>query len=167
MLRDKEKAQKVSNAYPKVRVVSGDLDSAALLEEEARKADIVIRKLTLVLSYHYIVAKFSADLANAKHIESVEAIARGLTTPNRAKPGKFSLVNTLGSSNKSYNRPLDPDFRRKSPFLSRHRAKHIRRTHRQSIQRLRRSRRSTPAHPSPLLQASCRQLHPQPGQISD
>lgn len=44
LLRDKEKADKVSNAYPKVRVVLGDLDSAELLEEEARKADIVVRK---------------------------------------------------------------------------------------------------------------------------
>lgn len=50
LLRDKEKAEKVSNAYPKVRVLSGDLDSAALLEEEARKADIVVRKLILVFS---------------------------------------------------------------------------------------------------------------------
>lgn len=50
LLRDKEKAEKVSNAYPKVRVVSGDLDSAALLEEEARKADIVVRKFILVIS---------------------------------------------------------------------------------------------------------------------
>ncbi|EYE90759.1 uncharacterized protein EURHEDRAFT_488300 [Aspergillus ruber CBS 135680] len=95
MLRDKEKAQKVSNAYPKVRVVSGDLDSAALLEEEARKADIVIH------------------LANAKHIESVEAIARGLTTPNRAKPGHWiqisgaSLLSFPDIEQNTYGEPTD------------------------------------------------------------
>jgi len=44
LLRDKEKAEQVSNAYPKVRVVFGDLYSAALLEEEACKADIVVRE---------------------------------------------------------------------------------------------------------------------------
>ena len=44
LLRNKEKADQVVNAYPEVRVVLGDLDSSALLEEEARKADIVVRK---------------------------------------------------------------------------------------------------------------------------
>lgn len=44
LLRNKEKADQIVNAYPKVRVVLGDLDSSALLEEEARKADIVVRK---------------------------------------------------------------------------------------------------------------------------
>jgi len=89
LLRDKEKAEQVSNAYPKVRVVFGDLDSAALLEEEARKADIVVRELIVAFFNLYRVTKATADLAHAKHIGSVEAIARGLTTLNRAKPGKL------------------------------------------------------------------------------
>lgn len=49
LLRNKEKADQVVNAYPKVRVVLGDLDSSALLEEEAHKADVVVRKLTFLL----------------------------------------------------------------------------------------------------------------------
>lgn len=44
LVRDKAKAEQVSNAYPQVRMVLGELDSAALLEEEARKADVVVRE---------------------------------------------------------------------------------------------------------------------------
>lgn len=44
LLRDKKKAEQVASAYPKVRIVLGDLDSAPLLEDEARKADIVVRE---------------------------------------------------------------------------------------------------------------------------
>ena len=42
----------------------------------------------LLLCY---LANFPLDAANAKHIESVEAIARGLTTPTRATPGEKTL----------------------------------------------------------------------------
>lgn len=51
LLRNKEKADQVVNAYPKVRVVLGDLDSSALLEEEARKADVVVRKFVLLFIF--------------------------------------------------------------------------------------------------------------------
>lgn len=44
LVRDEQKAEQVSKAYPKARIVLGDLDSTALLEDEARKADIVVRK---------------------------------------------------------------------------------------------------------------------------
>lgn len=44
LLRDKKKAEQVANSYPKARIVLGDLDSAALLEDEAGKADIVVRE---------------------------------------------------------------------------------------------------------------------------
>lgn len=51
LLRNKEKADQVVNAYPKVRVVLGDLDSSALLEEEARKAEVVVRKFVLLFIF--------------------------------------------------------------------------------------------------------------------
>lgn len=44
LLRDSNKAAAVSKAYPEVRIVLGDLDSTALIEEEARQADVVISK---------------------------------------------------------------------------------------------------------------------------
>lgn len=46
MIRTKEKADTVTKAYPNVRVVLGDNDDSKLLEDEAAKADIVIRMLS-------------------------------------------------------------------------------------------------------------------------
>jgi uncharacterized protein YbjT (DUF2867 family) len=42
LIRDNEKAGKVLAAFPKVRVVLADLDNVEIIEEESRKADIVI-----------------------------------------------------------------------------------------------------------------------------
>lgn len=44
LLRDNQKAEQVAISYPKARIVLGDLDSVALIEDEARKADIVVRE---------------------------------------------------------------------------------------------------------------------------
>ena len=44
LIRDKEKASKVLGAFPKVRVVLADLDNVDIIEEESRKANIVIRE---------------------------------------------------------------------------------------------------------------------------
>ncbi|RDW67344.1 uncharacterized protein DSM5745_09210 [Aspergillus mulundensis] len=60
LVRSAEKAGRVVAAYPRVRVVSGDLDNTSLVEEEARRSDVVIHA------------------ASNKHIGSVEAIARAL-----------------------------------------------------------------------------------------
>lgn len=43
LVRSKEKAEQLTSKFPKVRVVLGDLDSADILEEEVKKADIVYR----------------------------------------------------------------------------------------------------------------------------
>jgi hypothetical protein len=40
---EEEKAKPVTEAFPKVRIVIGGLDDSKILEEEAAKADIVIR----------------------------------------------------------------------------------------------------------------------------
>lgn len=42
-----EKGKAVKEAFPKVRIVLGGLDDAKMLEEEAAKADIVIRRASL------------------------------------------------------------------------------------------------------------------------
>lgn len=44
LLRDSGKAAAISKVFPDVRVVLGDLDAAALIEEEASKADVIISK---------------------------------------------------------------------------------------------------------------------------
>lgn len=47
LLRDSEKAAAISKVFPDVRVVLGDLEAAALIEEEAAKADVVISKTSI------------------------------------------------------------------------------------------------------------------------
>jgi hypothetical protein len=39
-----EKAKSVTKAFPKVRIVIGGLDDSKILEDEAAKADVVIRR---------------------------------------------------------------------------------------------------------------------------
>lgn len=43
-MRDADKAANLSHADPNIRVVCGDLDSTSLIEEEARQADVIVRK---------------------------------------------------------------------------------------------------------------------------
>lgn len=45
LVRNSDKGALVAKEYAKVKLVYGDLDSTELLEEEAKKADIVCRKL--------------------------------------------------------------------------------------------------------------------------
>ncbi|KAE8391975.1 NAD(P)-binding protein [Aspergillus alliaceus] len=63
LVRDADKGAKISQAYPKVHVVQGELDSVAV-EEEAQKADVVV----------------------------TEMIYRGLTGSERTKPGYWIQV---------------------------------------------------------------------------
>lgn len=44
LVRSQEKGDLVQKAYPKVRLVIGGLDDSELLEDEAAKADVVLRK---------------------------------------------------------------------------------------------------------------------------
>lgn len=43
LVRTQDKADLVKKAFPKIRTVLGNLDDSDLLEEEAAKADIVLR----------------------------------------------------------------------------------------------------------------------------
>lgn len=47
--RDSAKASILKQAYPDIRIVEGDLDSADVLENEARNADVVFRTSTRIL----------------------------------------------------------------------------------------------------------------------
>ena len=44
LVRTQGKADAVRRAFPKAKIVIGDLDAAELLEREAAKADIVLRE---------------------------------------------------------------------------------------------------------------------------
>lgn len=43
LVRNSDKGAQIASQYPTIRLVYGGLDSAETLEEEARKADIVLR----------------------------------------------------------------------------------------------------------------------------
>lgn len=48
LIRDQEKASKISAAFPNVRVVFADLDNVDIIEEESRKANVVIRESRII-----------------------------------------------------------------------------------------------------------------------
>lgn len=51
LVRNSEKGAQVAKEYPSVKLVYGDLDSTDLLEEEAKKADIVCRTSLLPMMF--------------------------------------------------------------------------------------------------------------------
>ncbi|KAJ5519357.1 NAD-dependent epimerase/dehydratase [Penicillium expansum] len=95
LIRDNGKASKVLAAFPKVRVVLADLDNIEVIEEESRKADIVIHA------------------ASNKHLESVKAIAKGLAGRQNAYYIQVTGVSVLAGpevDNNSYGEPSDQIF---------------------------------------------------------
>ncbi|KAL8922109.1 MAG: hypothetical protein Q9172_003714 [Xanthocarpia lactea] len=77
LVRNSEKGAQVASQYPAIRLVYGDLDSAEVLEEEARKADIVLH------------------CANADHVVAAEALIKGLAAHASDSPGY--LIHTSGT----------------------------------------------------------------------
>jgi N-acetyl-gamma-glutamylphosphate reductase len=51
LIRTEKKGTDVKKAFPNVRIVIGDLDSSAVIEEEAGKADVVIRMFLSIFSH--------------------------------------------------------------------------------------------------------------------
>jgi len=47
LVRTKDKGDVVQKAFPNARIVIGNLDDSALLEEESARADVVLRKYLL------------------------------------------------------------------------------------------------------------------------
>ncbi|KAI9744893.1 MAG: hypothetical protein M1818_001818 [Claussenomyces sp. TS43310] len=68
LVRSSTKGAPVAAAYPSVRLVYGDLDNSALLEEEASKADIVLH--TADSSDHEIAARAIAKGMAAGHTKT-------------------------------------------------------------------------------------------------
>ncbi|KAJ4137201.1 hypothetical protein NW768_002783 [Fusarium equiseti] len=66
LVRDSHAAETVSQAYPKVRTVVGDLDDSNLVKSEAEKADIIL------------------NVASNKHVGSLKAIHEGLKNKSKA-----------------------------------------------------------------------------------
>lgn len=57
-----EKAKSVTEAFPKVRIVIGGLDDSKILEDEAAKADVVIRELPMGLNDNAVSVNDSQTL---------------------------------------------------------------------------------------------------------
>ena len=45
LVRNEEKGAKLKRAFPDIQLVTGELDSADVIEEQARKADVVCREI--------------------------------------------------------------------------------------------------------------------------
>lgn len=76
-VRNSDKGAQMAAVFPHIKLVYGDLDATAMIEEEASKADIV---------YHF---------ANCDHLPSAEAIARGLSKRQASTPGFW--IHTSGT----------------------------------------------------------------------
>lgn len=75
-MRSKDKAAKLASEYPQVRIVHGDLDSADIIEEEVKNADIVYRAYP-TRDQEYKCKLTIVDFADCDHVASAEAIAKG------------------------------------------------------------------------------------------
>lgn len=95
LVRTQEKADKVKQAYPNVEIILGSLDDSELLEEQAAKADIVIRTSTLNPLNSLLQSQVTAnnpdraDCADASdHENAAKAIGTGLLKGHSAsRPG--------------------------------------------------------------------------------
>ncbi|KAI9147301.1 nucleoside-diphosphate-sugar epimerase [Paramyrothecium foliicola] len=85
LVRSEDKAKKVTDQYPKARIVLGGLDDSETIEREAAWADLVIRKCnTPMRRYALLTYQDTAD--SSDHEGSANAIAKGLVkghTPER------------------------------------------------------------------------------------
>jgi len=80
IVRNSDKGALVAAAFPRVRLVYGDMDSSALIEDECANADIVIH---------------TAD--SSDHVGAAEAIAKGLAKGHsKANPGFWLHISGTG-----------------------------------------------------------------------
>ncbi|CAI6099387.1 unnamed protein product [Clonostachys chloroleuca] len=85
LIRDKQKAKQIQEAYPDVKIVFGSLDDAEIIRNAASTADIVIRE------------KISPSPNHAIRITSAQAIADGLrATHTHSNPGYYIHIGGTG-----------------------------------------------------------------------
>ncbi|RSL82263.1 hypothetical protein CEP51_005271 [Fusarium floridanum] len=93
LVRDANSAASISKDYPKIRTVIGDLDDGNLVEQEASQASVVLH------------------VASNKHINSVQAIHRGLQ--KRQSPSYW--VQISGASGLAVEELASPSFKPGEP----------------------------------------------------
>lgn len=96
LVRNKDLAAQLTNKYPTVQVIHGDLDSSAIIEEEVKNADIVFRKYHLVRRWENGMAHtYLADIADCDHVAAAQAIAKGSRHHTPERP--LWLIHTSGT----------------------------------------------------------------------
>ncbi|KAJ4317295.1 hypothetical protein N0V84_007431 [Fusarium piperis] len=93
LVRDTKSAESISQAYPKIRTVIGDLNDGDLVEQEASQASVVLH------------------VASNSHIPSVQAIHRGLQ--KRQSPSYW--VQISGASGLAVEELASPSFKPGEP----------------------------------------------------
>ncbi|KAB8223364.1 hypothetical protein BDV33DRAFT_200631 [Aspergillus novoparasiticus] len=88
LVRSESRASQLTDKFPSVTPVIGDLDSTAKITSEASEADVVLRKMLSPFAVAVDVGTLTKekDLASSNHLASATAIAQGLTESKREKP---------------------------------------------------------------------------------
>ncbi len=77
LVRDTSKARHLSDLYPHVEIIQGGLDDSELVEQETRKADVILSQF-VPSSSPLVQAERPLDLAATGHHGAASAIAKGL-----------------------------------------------------------------------------------------
>ncbi|KAE8326735.1 hypothetical protein BDV39DRAFT_193347 [Aspergillus sergii] len=115
LVRSESRASQLTNKFPSVTPVIGDLDSTAKITSEASEADVVLRKtLSLFVVVVGTLTK-EKDLASSNHLASATAIAQGLTESKREKPvwiqiSGASLLSGPDITANTYGEPRSQEF---------------------------------------------------------
>lgn len=93
-MRNTDSGAKVAASYPTVRLVYGSLDDAAILTEEAARADIVLRMLFVV---DHSIADMRLDTADSSdHAGAAQALTAGLAKHSADTPGYYIHLSGTG-----------------------------------------------------------------------
>ena len=97
LVRNSDKGAQIASQYPSIRLVYGGLDDENILEEEARRADIVLSMLSVCMRIcRWLTMRcFPADFADADHEKAARALTRGLATHHPDSPGY--IIHTSGT----------------------------------------------------------------------
>lgn len=94
LVRNKERGARLASQYPNARVVAGDLDSASVIEEEVKNADIVYRAYSPDRRLRP-AANVTTDFADCDHVAAANAVAKGLSHHTPQNP--VWLIHTSGT----------------------------------------------------------------------
>ncbi|GMG12950.1 unnamed protein product [Aspergillus oryzae] len=115
LVRSESRASQLTDKFPSVAPVIGDLDSTAKITSEASEADVVLRKTLSLFVVAVGTLTKEKDLASSNHLASATAIAQGLTESKRQKPvwiqiSGASLLSGPDITANAYGEPRSQEF---------------------------------------------------------